>query len=124
MSEGIVTGILMVTGVLTGSVMVGVAAPDALLRILLGTDPADKTMLVPARHWFLMIGLVGALLVFAAYDSDYRVPALLFAIIEKLALGAMVLTSPLRKRPLTVAVVCADATMAGLFIFILAGGVS
>jgi hypothetical protein len=44
---------------------------------------------------------------------------MLVAAIEKLVLGGLVVASPLRKRPPTVAVVGADTVMALLYIFFL-----
>jgi hypothetical protein len=38
---------------------------------------------------------------------------------EKLTFGVLVIASPLRRRPLTMAVVCADAIMALLYVLLL-----
>jgi hypothetical protein len=123
-NEGIVTQILLVSGLLTATLVFGLLAPDIVSRLLLGTDPPNAMMRLVMRHWFLMVGLVGVLLGVAAYDGGCRVPAMLFAIAEKLALGALVLASPLRKRVLTMSAVGADAIMAVLFITILIRGES
>ncbi len=111
--------ILLVTGILTAGAGVGLLLPRQLLEILLGEKPSDATVILMARHWSLLVALVGGLLVYAAYHAEVRTPVLAVAIAEKLALGVLVIASPLRRRLLTMLVVCADATMALLYILYL-----
>lgn len=111
--------VLVVTGVLTLAAGVGFLAPRRLLEILLGETAGDATVILMTRHWSLLVALVGALLIYAGGHPETRVPVMIVAAIEKLALGALVFASPLRRRPLTVAVVSADAVMACFFIYFL-----
>ncbi len=112
--------IIAVTGALTLLAGAGLLAPKRLFKAFFDLSLTEATSLLVARHWSLLIALVGALLLYAAYHPEVRVPVLIVAIIEKLALGLLVLTGPLRKRMLTLAIVGADAIMALLYVLILA----
>lgn len=114
--------VLAVTGVLTLTAGAGVILPRLLFKTFFGLATADASAVVVARHWSLLIALVGALLLYAAYHPETRVPILVVAAAEKLALALLVFTGPLRKRTLTVAIVAADVVMALLYMLILARG--
>lgn len=99
-----------------------VPAPRFVAAAIFGdSDPSASTLLL-VRHWGLLVALVGALLIYAAWHPEVRVPVMIVAAIEKFAIGALVLTSPLRARHVTLAVVGADAIMALLFVALLIGG--
>lgn len=68
--------ILVVTGVLTVLVGVGLVLPRQLLFVLLGAKTNDPTTILIGRHWSLLGALVGALLIYAAFHPDTRVPIL------------------------------------------------
>jgi len=67
-----------------------------------------------ARHWGLLVALIGALLVFAEHHPEVRVPVMVVSAVEKLAIAGLVFGSTLRRRPLVVTVVAGDAAMAVL----------
>ncbi|MFZ1018392.1 MAG: hypothetical protein WAN39_11020 [Candidatus Cybelea sp.] len=117
--ETFIAPVLLVTGILTLSAGVGLFMPRKALATFFGIDTSDAATLLLGRHWSLLIGLVGGLLIYAAYHPEIRGPVMLVAAIEKLVLGGLVVASPLRKRPPTVAVVGADTVMALLYIFFL-----
>jgi hypothetical protein len=108
--------LLLVTGILTAGAALGLIFPRQLLAIFLGQRTNQATTLMIARHWSLLVALVGGLLIYAAYHAEIRVPVMIVAATEKLVLGGLVLASPLRTRLLTLGVVCADAVMAILYI--------
>lgn len=116
--------ILIVTGVLTAGAGLGIFAPGLLIKILLGIKTSDEATNLMARHWSLLVALVGGLLIYAGYYPPARPAAIFFALIEKVALGAFVLASPLRRRPATVFFASADGLMALLYIIILASAAS
>jgi hypothetical protein len=72
-----------------------------------------------ARHWGLVVALVGALLIYAGYHPELRVPVMAIAATEKLALAGQVLGSSLRRRSLLVIIVAADAVIAILYLIVL-----
>jgi hypothetical protein len=87
--------------------------------LLLGEKTNDTTVILMARHWSLLVALVGGLLIYAAYHPEARVPAMIVGAAEKLVFGVLIIASPLRRRRLTLAVVCADAIMGLLYVLIL-----
>jgi hypothetical protein len=115
----IIGAILLITGALTALAGVGLIVPRRLLGVFLGETPAGPTELLIARHWSLLVGLVGGLLIYAAYHPEVRWPVIIVAIVEKLAIFLLVVASPLRTRFITMSVVCADAVMALLYIWLL-----
>lgn len=111
--------VLLVTGILTLLGAIGLLLPHLLLRGFFATATSDAATILLARHWSLLIGLVGGLLIYAAFYPQIRVPIMIVGAIEKLVLGALVLASPLRKRLQTVSIAGADAIMALTYIFFL-----
>lgn len=116
MIQGMTGTLLLVTGILTAGAALGLLFPRQVLAIALGDrTPAPTTVLI-ARHWSLLVGLVGGLLIYAAYHAEVRVPVIIVAATEKLVLGGLVIASPLRSRPITLGIVSADGVMAILYI--------
>jgi hypothetical protein len=112
--------VLLVTGALTAVVGIGVFIPRQLLALLLGERTSNATLILMARHWSLLVALVGGLLIYAGYHPEARLPAMIVGAAEKLVFGILVIASPLRRRLQTMAIVCADAIMALLYVLILA----
>ena len=83
--------ILVITGALTAVALLQFIAPIFTLRMIYGEAPKDLASLALARHWGLLIFLVGALLIYGAFHPAVRDPAVVIAAIEKIALGAGVL---------------------------------
>jgi hypothetical protein len=117
--EAYLAPVLLVTGIVTLLVGIGLLLPRNILSQMFGIDAPDAATLLLGRHWSLLIGLVGGLLIYAAYHPEIRVPVMVVGAIEKLVLGALVVSSPLRKRPPTLVAVGADTIMALLYIFFL-----
>jgi hypothetical protein len=113
--------ILLFTGLLTAGALGLLLAPAPVLRLLFGQDPPNALVLLIARQWGLLVFLIGALLVWAAYHAEVRVPAMILACIEKSVFALSVLLSPFRRRALALQVALADAVMATLYLLILVG---
>src|SRR5262249_21731578 len=113
--------ILLTTGLATAGVLVVFVAPVPVMKVLFGQAPTDALSLFIARHWGLMVSLVGALLIYAAYHAEVRVPTLIVAIVEKAALVLGVLISPFRQRPTVLAMALADAGMSAVYAMYLTG---
>jgi len=114
--------ILLIAGILTAGVLVGVIAPRLVLGVVLGVDEPSPAVVLLARHWALLIGLVGVLLIYAAGHPEARLPALVVGAIEKLAFVAMIFFTPLRRRPIAALAATADAIMTVLCVVLLVGG--
>src|SRR5262245_61017994 len=113
--------ILLITGLATAGVLVLSLAPVPVLKVLFGQAPSDALGLFIARHWGLLVFLVGALLIFAAYHPEVRGPTLIVAIVEKVVLVVGLLISPFRRRSTVLAVALADACMSAVYVMYLAG---
>ena len=113
--------ILIVTGVLTAVAILQFIVPAPMLRTIYGEAPKDAASLALARHWGLLIFLIGALLVYAALHPAVRDAAVLIAAIEKIALGVGVLGTTLRKRPVAAAIAAGDSIIALVYLLYLAG---
>ena len=113
--------ILLITGLATAGALVFFLAPVTMMKMLFGQVPSDALGLLIARHWGLLVCLVGALLIYAAYHAEVRVPTLIVAIVEKVALVFGVSVSPFRRRPAVFVMALADAGMAAAYFLYLTG---
>jgi hypothetical protein len=113
--------ILLITGLATAGVLVLSLAPVPVMKLLFGQAPSDALSLLIARHWGLLVCLVGAQLIYAAYHAEVRVPTLIIAIVEKVALVLSLLISSVRHRPTVLAMVLADTGMAAVYVMYLIG---
>jgi len=113
--------ILIVTGPLTAVALLQFIAPMPMLRMIYGKAPLDEVRLFLARHWGLLIFLIGVLLIYTASHPDVRGPATLLAAIEKIALGAGVFGSSLRKYPVAAAIALGDLVIALVYVVYLIG---
>ena len=113
--------ILLITGLATAGALVLFLAPVTMMKMLFGQAPDDALSLLIARHWGLLVCLVGALLIYAAYHAEIRVPTLIVAVVEKAAFALGVLLSPFRRRPAVLGIALADAGMAAVYLMYLTG---
>jgi len=113
--------ILLITGLATAGALVFFLAPVTMMKMLFGQAPPDALSLLIARHWGLLVGLVGALLVYAAYHAEVRAPTLIAAIVEKAAFALGVSISPFHRRPTVLVLAMADAGMAAVYFLYLTG---
>jgi hypothetical protein len=111
--------ILIITGAVTAGAVVIALAPLLMMKIVFAQAPADPLSLLIARHWGLLVGLVGGLLIYAAFHAEVRVPVLIVAIVEKAAIVFGLLMSPYRRRPPVIAIVLGDGGMATMYLIIL-----
>jgi hypothetical protein len=104
--------VLLLTGLATAGALVLFLSPVTMMRLLFGQAPSDALGILIVRHWGLLVGLVGALLVYAAYHAEIRVPTLIVAVAEEAAFALGVFFSPFRRRPTAFIMALADAGMA------------
>jgi hypothetical protein len=113
--------ILVITGAITAIGLLQFIAPAPVLRMIYGKAPTDEVGLAVARHWGLLIFLVGALLIYAAFYPPIRDPVMVIAVIEKAALGLGVFGTSLRSHPAAAAVAAGDSLIALIYVLYLAG---
>ena len=113
--------ILIVTGALTAGALLQFIAPIPTMRLIYGEASTSEVGVFLARHWGLLIFLIGVLLIYAAYHPGVRDPATLLAAVEKIALGVGVVGSALRKSPVAVTIATGDSVIALVYGLYLAG---
>ena len=113
--------ILIVTGALTTVALLQFIAPASVLLMIYGEAPSDEVGLAVARHWGLLTFLVGALLVYAAFQPSVRVPAIVIAVIEKAAFALGIFGTSLRKHSAAAAAAAGDSLIALISVLYLAG---
>jgi hypothetical protein len=92
-----------------------------MMKMLFGQSPSDAVSLLIARYWELLVGLVGVLLMYAAYHAEIRVSTLIVAIVEKAVFALGMFISPFRRRPTVLAMALADAGKAAVYLIYLTG---
>jgi hypothetical protein len=65
--------ILIVTGAFTAIAFGQFFAPAKLLRLIYGQTQADAASVMLARHWGLLVGCVGFLLIYAGIKKRAKV---------------------------------------------------
>jgi hypothetical protein len=113
--------ILLITGLATAGALVLFLAPVTMMNLLFGQAPSDALGLLIIRHWGLLVCLVGALLIYASYHAEIRIPTLIVAIVEKAAFALGMFLSPLHRRPTVLVVALADAGMAAVYLMYVTG---
>jgi hypothetical protein len=104
--------ILLLSGLATSSAFVMFLAPTATMKLLFGRAATDSVSILIARHWGLLISLIGALLIYAAYHVEMQASTLVIAGVEKAAFALGIVMSPdCRNRPVAF-LALADAMMA------------
>src|SRR6516165_8170988 len=92
--------ILIVSGAATAIALMQFIAPSPVLRMIYGATTKDVGSIALARHWGLLIFLIGALLIYAAFHPAVRDPVMVAAVVEKVALGVGVFGTSLRSQPI------------------------
>jgi len=115
-----IESILVTTGVLTAMALIMFFAPVPGLRGICGAAaPTDAISIALARHWGLLIFCVGAFIVYAAYHPAVRAPAMVFAAVEKIALGVGVLCTSLCAHRVAAIIAVGDTLIALIYVFYL-----
>jgi hypothetical protein len=113
--------ILLLTGLATSGALLMFLAPHTMMKLLFDQELSDSVSRLIARHWGLLIFLVGLLLICAAYHAEIRVPTLIIAIVEKIAFALGVSILPLRRYRRAFVVALGDASMAAVYLIYLSG---
>ena len=117
----VIEPILIVTGLFTMGAIALYLLPQPGLKLLLNVETTETTILLLARHWGLLLFLVGALLVYSAFVPAICVPVLIVAIAEKVAISALLLFGLNPKTRLATFAALFDAGCAILYLLHMAG---
>jgi hypothetical protein len=83
--------IMLVSGVLTCTMLFAAVAPQAALRATFGDTLEGPLSEIVVRNWGVLIGLIGAMLIYGAYDPPARPLILIVAGISKLVFISLIL---------------------------------
>jgi hypothetical protein len=108
--------IMLAGGVLTCTMALAIVAPQLALQRTFGATLEGPLAEVVVRSWGMLVTLVGAMLIYAAYRPVHRPLVLLVAAVSKAAL-LLLIGGPGREFAATAApVIVADGLMVVLFI--------
>jgi hypothetical protein len=113
--------ILLVSGIVTAGCIVVFFAPGAAVRIIFGSTISENLTVLVVRHWGLLVFLMGALIVYAAYHPASRVPILVAACVEKAILIALFAIGGVRWTPGMRVIAVVDGLFTVLYVAYLAG---
>jgi len=116
-------GIILVgSGLVTaGGGLAAFLQPRLFLRLVFGDESPTSTAMFFVRHWGILIIAIGALTVDSAYSTAIRVPVLIAAVIEKFAIGLLVLFGPLKRTGGMTTIALVDGLFAILYVIYLLG---
>lgn len=107
--------IMLVSGVLTLTMLYAAIAPEAAMRATFGEALHGPLAEIVVRNWGVLVGLVGAMLIYGAYERRVRPLVLVVAGLSKVVfIGLVLLAGPqyLAKAGLAVGI---DLVAVGLF---------
>ena len=114
--------ILVISGIITaGGGLTALLAPHLFLRLGFEVESPASVSIFFVRHWGVLIIAVAGLLVFSAYAPAFRVPVLVAAAMEKIAIGFFVFFGPLKRTSGMTAIAIVDGVFAILYVVYLSG---
>jgi hypothetical protein len=108
--------IMLVSGVLTLTMVSALIAPHAAMRSTFGATLDGALAEIVVRNWGLLIGLVGAMLIYGAYHPEVRPLVLVVAAVSKVAFIGLVLLYGSQYLATARLAIGVDAVMVGLFV--------
>jgi len=85
--------VMLVSGLLTCTMFLGLFSPEASLKTNFGETTEWPLSGIIVRNWAALIGLMGIMLIYGAFNSTVRRFVLVIAGISKIIFIALVLTS-------------------------------
>jgi hypothetical protein len=93
MNEAWTKGCLIAVGAVTATMLLAVVAPATVLQGSFGVTITDPLAAVLVRSWGLLIGLIGGMLIYAAFCPDVRGLVVSVALFSKIAFLVIILFS-------------------------------
>lgn len=115
MRNGIISGIMAVCGLLTLTMLYAAFAPIPAMQQLFKEAPAGAMAAIVVPSWGVLIGLMGALLIFGAFNPSSRRLTLAVAGLSKAAFIGLVLAQGQRYLGGLGVAVVVDSVMVVLF---------
>ena len=122
MFNKIIVAVMIISGLLTLTMLYAAFAPAAAIQSMFQETPDGAMAAVVVLNWGVLIGLMGALLIYGALHKPVRAAALIIAGASKIAFIALVLAQGERYLSGLGAAVAVDSVMVVLFaVFLIAG---
>jgi hypothetical protein len=115
MFEKIFAGVMVVAGLLTLTMLYAVVSPQAAIQSYFQETPEGAMASVIVPNWGILIGLMGALLLYGAFHAPSRKLALVVAGASKIAFIALILMQGDRYLAGLQTAVIVDSVMVVLF---------
>jgi len=91
MINRVFAGVMIVSGLLTLTMLYAAIAPDAAMQRFFGEGVESQAVSIVVINWGILIGLMGALLIYGALQPRARKLALIVAGASKVAFVALIL---------------------------------
>lgn len=85
--------VMLSSGLFTCSMFLGLFSPETLVKSIFGKAPEGAVEGIIARNWSALIGLMGIMLIYGAFNALVRRFVLVIAGISKIIFIILVLTS-------------------------------
>ena len=110
---------MLISGVLTATMFYGLFAPQSALESMFGVSFDGSLESIIIRSWSALVGLIGAVLIFGAFNENHRVFAIAIAAFSKTIFVSLVLIygqAFLGKAAPAIVMDCAVITLAVFFL--------
>lgn len=122
MFEKIFAGVMVVAGLLTLTMLYAAVSPEAAVQSFFRETPDGAMASIVVPNWGILIGLMGALLIYGAFHPPSRKLALVVAGASKIAFIALILMQGDRYLASLQTAVIVDSVMVVLFVIYLIFG--
>jgi hypothetical protein len=115
MLNKIFAAVMIVSGLLTLTMLYAAIAPNAAMQAFFGESVESQAVSIVVANWGVLIGLMGALLIYGALNPASRKLTLVVAGASKLAFVALILSQGDRYLSGLGAAAAIDSVMVALF---------
>lgn len=122
MFEKIFAGVMVVAGLLTLTMLYAAVSPEAAVQSFFQETPDGAMASVVVPNWGILIGLMGALLIYGAFHTPSRKLALVVAGASKVAFITLILMQGDRYLAGLQTAIIVDSVMVILFVIYLIFG--
>jgi len=112
---------MLVSGILTSTIFTAAVAPNYILNMIFGETVSGSVNEIIVRNWGALVGIVGLMLIYGAYNESVRKLILIVAISSKIFFIGLVLTLGLGYLSKAGTSIVVDALVIILFVIYLIG---
>ncbi len=113
--------VMLVSGILTCSMILAAIAPRVALELTFGDAISGPIAEIVVRNWGALIAIIGAMLIYAAYNPASRPLVLVVAVVSKLIFISLNLVYGPQFLEKSALAIIVDSVMIALFLIYLFG---